>query len=296
MFVSGFTIVRNAIRYDYPFTESIRSLLPLVDEMVIAVGECVDGTRERILSIDSSKIRIIDTIWDNELTRGGLILGQQTNLALNACTGDWCFYLQADEVLHERDYPRLKRAMRINLNRPNIDGLSFRYHHFRADYFIRDPLPYRRQVRIVRGRSGVRSHGDACGFQVESRKLRSRSTGAWVYHYGYVKPPSRMAAKMEYFLRIYDGYQVTPGEKLKAEDYEWDLRTCEPFGGSHPQIMQARIAAMDWQAPSVHLTPRWRNHRFWSGLAQKNTRTFRRWAEVARNLILPQGGGQRKAS
>jgi len=105
-----------------------------------------------------------------------------------------------------------------------------------------------------------------------------------------------MAAKMEYFLRIYDGYHVTPGEKLKAEDYAWDLPTCETFGGSHPQIMQARIATMDWQAPSMHLTPRWRNHHFWSGLAQKNTRTFRRWAEVARNFILPKGGGQRKAS
>lgn len=288
MIVSGFTIVRNAVRYDYPVVESIQSLLPLVDEMVVAVGDCTDGTRERIVAINSPKIRIIDTIWDQHLTQGGVVLAEQTNLALDACTGDWCFYLQADEVLHERDYPRLRRAMKSNLNRPGIDGLSFRYHHFRADYFIRDPLPYRRQIRIVRRSPEIRSHGDACGFKIENRKLQSLSTGAWIYHYGYVKPPLRMAAKMSYFLSIYDGVKAVPDEELTAEDFEWDLSTCEPFSGTHPQIMHARIAAKDWQSPDVHLIPRWRNHRFWSGLARKNTRSFRRWAVAARNLMRPQ--------
>ena len=296
MFVSGFTIVRNALRYDYPVVESIRSLLPLVDEMVVAIGDSDDGTRERICSIDSPKIRVFDTVWDEGLRRGGQILAQQTNLALDACDGDWCFYLQADEVLHELDYPRLKRAMQANLNRRGVEGLSFRYHHFRADYGIRDPLPYRRQVRIVRPGIGIRSCGDACGFEVDGRKLRSAPTGAWVYHYGYVKPPNRMAAKMDYFMSLYDGRKVTPGEELKAEDYEWDLRTCEPFGGSHPNVMEARIAAKDWQAPSVQLIPRWRNHRFWSGLAHKNSRTIRRWASVAQEFVVPQGGRQRKTS
>ena len=286
MLVSGFTIVRNAVRYDYPVVESIRSLLPLVNEMVVAVGDSDDGTRERVLSIGSSKIRIIDTVWDENLRRGGMILAQQTDLALQACTGDWCFYLQADEVLHERDYPRLERTMRANLHRRSVEGLSFRYHHFRADYSIRDPLPYRRQVRIVRPGIGVHSFGDACGFQIDQRKLRTTSTGAWVYHYGYVKPPSRMAAKMDYFLSLYDGRKIKPGEELKAEDYEWDLRTCEPFRGSHPQVMSDRIAAMDWVAPSVQLIPRWRNHRFWSGLIHKNTRTFRRWADNARRAMV----------
>lgn len=296
MLVSGFTIVRNAVRYDYPVVESIRSLLPLVDEMVVAIGDGDDGTRERIESIDSPKIRVIDTVWDDGLRLGGLILAQQTNLALEACHGDWCFYLQADEVLHELDYPRLERAMQANLNRRSIEGLSFRYHHFRADYGIRDPLPYRRQVRIVRSGVGVQSCGDACGFEINGRKLRSVPTGAWVYHYGYVKPPSRMAAKMDYFMSLYDGRKVAPGEELKAEDYEWDLRTCEPFRGSHPKIMEARIAAMDWQAPCVQLIPRWRNHRFWSGLAHKNSRTIRRWAGVAQRFILPRGRQLRKAS
>ena len=254
--------------------------------------------------LDSKKAEIhanvVSAFYELLAAQARLTLSQSSldvaNLALDACKGEWAFHIQADEVLHELDYPRLERAMQANLNRRSIEGLSFRYHHFRADYGIRDPLPYRRQVRIVRSGVGVQSCGDACGFEINGRKLRSVPTGAWVYHYGYVKPPSRMAAKMDYFMSLYDGRKVVPGEELKAEDYEWDLRTCEPFRGSHPKIMEARIAAMDWQAPCVQLIPRWRNHRFWSGLAHKNSRTIRRWAGVAQRFILPRGRQLRKAS
>ncbi len=189
----------------------------------------------------------------------------------------WCFYLQADEVLHERDYPRLSRAMKANLHRQGIEGLSFRYHHFRADYAIRDPLPYRRQVRIVRPKVGVQSFGDACGFQVNGRKLRTRSTGAWIYHYGYVKPPSRMAAKMDYFLSLYDGRKIKPGEELKAEDYEWDLRTCEPFAGrTGSDASEDRGQGLASSSSSVDATLA--QPSILERFSHKNTRTFRRWA------------------
>lgn len=278
MQVSGFTIVRNAVHYDYPVVESITSILPIVDEMIVAVGDCCDSTRELICSIDSPKLRIIDTVWDDALRQGGRVLAEQTNIALDACRGDWCFYIQADEVVHERDLDRIQAMMRRQLDNPQIEGLSFRYHHFRADYTIRDPLPYRRQVRIVRPGIGVRSAGDACGFKIGERSLRSVASGAWMYHYGYVKPPKHMAAKMDYFLSLYDGRRVQPGAEQEAENYAWNLTTCEPFTASHPAVMQARIARKDWQTPLVTLTPRWRNPKFWRGLVHKNTRTIRRWA------------------
>jgi hypothetical protein len=171
--------------------------------------------------------------------------------------------------------------MHLNLKRTHVEGLSFRYHHFRADYKIRDPLPYRRQIRIVRPNIGIRSHGDACGFRLNDRKLHAASTGSWVYHYGYVKPPSRMSAKMDYFLSLYDGRKITPGEEISSEDYAWDLRTCEPFNQSHPAVMKERIAAKNWPTPIVQLVPKWRNSRFWRGLAHKNSRTLRRWSGKA---------------
>ncbi len=283
MQVSGFTIVRNAVRYDYPVVESIRSILPIVDEMIVAVGNSCDTTRQLVASIESPKIRIVDTVWDEQLRQGGNILAQQTNLALAECTGDWSFYLQADEVVHENDLDCIAGKMRRYLNHPTVEGLSFRYHHFRADYTIRDPLPYRRQIRIVRTGAGARSVGDACGFKVGDRELHSASTGAWMYHYGYVKPPKNMAAKMDYFLSLYDGRVVLPGDETEAESYAWNLATCERFSGSHPRVMNARIAAKDWETPNVKMISRWRNLKFWRGLAYKNTRTLRRWLAAAQS-------------
>lgn len=279
MRVAGFTIVRNAVRYDYPVVESILSALPLVDEMVVAVGSSCDGTRNLVESIGSPKIRLIDTVWDEHQRQGGTVLAQQTDLAMDASDGDWLLYIQADEVLHEADTERIRSAMHKYVNHPVVEGLSFRYHHFRADYGIRDPLPYRRQVRIVRPGIGIRSHGDACGFRVNGRKLQAAPTGAWVYHYGYVKPPANMSAKMDYFQSLYDGRQVIPGEESAAHEYAWNLATCERFTGTHPRVMADRIANKDWDTPDVELISRWQNPRFWSGLLHKNTRTLRRWVD-----------------
>ncbi|QDV22103.1 glycosyltransferase [Aureliella helgolandensis] len=285
MFVSGFTIVRNAVQYDYPVVESIRSILPAVDEMIVAVGNSCDATRELIESIGSPKIRIIDTVWDDAQRRGGTVLAQQTNLALAECTGDWCFYIQADEVVHEQDLARIQATMRRYEHSPSVDAISFRYHHFRADYGIRDPLPYRRQVRIVRPQRGIQSVGDACGFGRGDHKLKSVSCGAWIYHYGYVKPPQNMAAKNNYFQSLYDGRMVTPGEASEAREYAWNLRTCEAFQGTHPQVMNQRIANKNWETPPAKLVYRWRNPIYWQGLLYKNTRTFRRMSQFPRQLL-----------
>jgi hypothetical protein len=62
MRVSCFTFIRNGTKLKYPFVESIRSALPLCDEFIVAVGDCQDDTRERVLAIADPRIRIIDTV------------------------------------------------------------------------------------------------------------------------------------------------------------------------------------------------------------------------------------------
>ncbi len=281
MRVSAFTIVRNAVHYDYPVVESIRSALPLVDEFIVAVGNSHDGTRELIQSIQDERIRIIDTVWDESLRSGGLVLSQQTNLAMDHCDGDWLVYVQADEVLHEQDQHRLQKKMHRYLEHPTVEGLSFRYRHFRADYDICDPVPYRRQVRVIRPGIGIRSYGDACGFRRHGRKLRTVASGCWMYHYGFVRPPARLTAKMDYFTSLYDGRQVTPGEESELKEYTVSLASCERFRGSHPAVMQDRIRAKDWATPDVVLRSRWVNPNYWSGMLHKNTRALRRMAHTA---------------
>ena len=90
MKISGFTFVRNATRYYYPVKESILSVLPLVDEFIVALGEGHPGdrTREEIESIGSDKIRILDRVWDKDLMVDGKIYAHETNFALSQCTGD----------------------------------------------------------------------------------------------------------------------------------------------------------------------------------------------------------------
>ena len=64
MKVSGFMFIRNGSILGYPFIESIKSVLPICDEFVIAVGKSDDDTLSKIRAIKSKKIRIIETIWN----------------------------------------------------------------------------------------------------------------------------------------------------------------------------------------------------------------------------------------
>lgn len=276
MRVSGFSIIRDGVRFGYPFVESIRSLLPLVDEFVLAVGKSSDETLAWAQAIDSPKLHIFETEWDEQLRRGGQIMAQQTNLALDRCSGDWCFYLQGDEVIHEQDYDRIANAMRRYLPQQRVEGLSFRYRHFYGSYRLINPLPYRRQIRIVRSGIGVRSVGDACGFDIDGRKLRSKQTGAQMYHYGWVRDPAVQARKLAKFSQFYwennpDAKQGAPPPAVDtAPSYHFDTAACVPFEGSHPQAMAPAIAAQDWPEPPYRFTPRWRNAKWWDGFFKKN--------------------------
>ena len=124
MKISGFTIVRNAIKYDYPIVEAIMSILPLCDEMIVAVGKSEDDTLQLIRSIDSPKIKIIETIWDERLREGGKVLADETNKAFAAVSGesDWAFYIQGDEVIHEKYLPSIKASMEKFKNDASVDG------------------------------------------------------------------------------------------------------------------------------------------------------------------------------
>ena len=192
--ISGFAFCRNAVAFDYPIVESIRSILPIVDEYVVNVGRSDDGTLDLIRSIRDPRVRIFETEWDETLRRDGLIFSQQTNLALARCKGDWAFYLQADEVVHEDDLDRIVRRLERSHPRREVLGLLFRYLHFKGDYSSVDPWSYHWEVRIIRNDGRLRSIGDACGFgciedPVQQNlkagpRRRLAKSGARIFHYG----------------------------------------------------------------------------------------------------------------
>ena len=165
MLVSGFTIVRNVKRYHYPVLESIRSILPVCDEFVVNVGDSDDGTLDLIRSLGDPKIRIIETQWN--MAQGKTVLSEQTNAALAECQGEWAFYLQSDEVIHEADLPRLRKLMEAQRTNQDVDALRFKWMHFYGSYY-RYRIDYgwfQKQDRIIRNNGQVESFGDAYAFQ-----------------------------------------------------------------------------------------------------------------------------------
>mgnify|MGYP000016500721 CR=1 FL=1 len=192
MKVSGFTFIRNAILYDYPIVEAINSILPICDEFIVAVGQSEDQTIELIQSINSPKIKIIETLWDDSLRAGGRVLALETDKAFAAIASDsdWCFYIQGDECVHEKYLPIIKESMELNLPNKKVEGLLFNYLHFYGSYdFIGTARKwYRNEIRIIRNNKNISSFRDAQGFRIDNRKLNVKKIAAAVYHYGWVKP------------------------------------------------------------------------------------------------------------
>ncbi len=150
MKVSGFTIARNAVKYNYPIVESIKSILPLCDEFIVNVGDSDDRTLELIQSIKDPKIKIIQNKWD--FSRGEIVLAEQTNIALSKCSGDWAFYLQSDEVVHEKDLPKIRKLMQKYLNDDNVDTLRFKWLHFYGSFnrYRIDSGWFQKEDRIIK--------------------------------------------------------------------------------------------------------------------------------------------------
>ena len=249
MKISGFSFVRNAVLFDYPFLESIQSILPLCNEFVLAVGKSDDNTLSLIRSLESPKIRIIETVWDDTLRSGGKILADQTDIALDNVTGDWAFYLQADEVVHQDDLPIIERALSEYHADRNVEGLLFPYKHFYGSYaYIGSSRRwYRREIRIVRTGIGVRSWGDAQGFRIAGRKMRVKLVDASIYHYGWVKSPTKQQNKQKNFNRYWhddNWMKQNVGDSLEY-DYSSGGRL-EPFIETHPAVMKNRIANQNW--------------------------------------------------
>lgn len=272
MKVSGFTFCRDAVRFDYPIVESIRSILPIVDEYIVNVGKSEDGTLELIHSMENPKIKVIESVWDESLRKDGLVYSQQTNIALDHCTGDWAFYLQADEVVNEEDLPKLKTVMEQFLGDPKVLGFMFCYLHFKGDYYSIDPWMYRREIRIIRNNGKVRSMGDAVGFsKIENgnkQNLKSgvsfwKPTGARIFHYGWVKNPRTLNQKKRVQVTYYHGYDIPEHGKILFEKdvYSFDKYSIlKEFHGTHPSVMTDRIKQFPRLAPRKS---RWLNPRFY---------------------------------
>ena len=252
MKVTGFSFIRNAVNNDYPVVQAILSILPVCDEFVIAVGDCTDNTLELIEGIGSPKIKIIHTVWDESIREGGRTFAQETDKAYAAISKDtdWAFYIQGDECVHENYLPVIKKAMEENLNNKNVEGLLFKYLHFYGSYdFVASSRRwYRNEVRILKFDPGVHSYRDAQGFRKNGRKIKVKPIDAYIYHYGWVQPPTGLGNKVRNFNKFY--HEDSWIQEHLPENIEFDYGNADRlirFEGTHPQVMQIRIEVSNWK-------------------------------------------------
>jgi hypothetical protein len=268
MIISGFTMGKNARKLYYPMKQSVQSILPIVDEFIVVLGDsdADDKTREEIESIGSDKIRIIDTVWDIEKYPRGMEHAHQTDIAKSYCKGDWLFYLQSDEVVHEDDLPEIQKRCEELLDDKEVEGLLFNYIHFWGDFehYQNNHCWYRKEIRIVRNRPDIHSWESAQSFRKiedfdgihyrqkeNTQKLYVADAHARIFHYGWVRPPELMNSKIKSFSINHRGVKKV-GEMEKMDlfrgyfDYG-NLDKLPRYTETHPAVMKDWIKQFNWK-------------------------------------------------
>jgi glycosyltransferase involved in cell wall biosynthesis len=264
--ISGFTFIRNGVELGFPFEASIRSLLPLVDEFVVVVGQSNDDTLARIHAIDSPKIRVIETIWNERMADRGFVYAQQKMIAQYACTGDWAFYLEGDEVVHEAELANIRASVDQHHHNPAVEALVFDYFHFYGtpDFVANSPAWYRRECRLIR--NTIRSYApDGQYWLITSDHKKGRNpqaalANAHIYHYGWVRSNEAMQKKLDQVSKFWSHGAPT------VRYSQFDAQVLQPFTGTHPELVKPWLDSSAEKSftidPDYKLTKREKRHRW----------------------------------
>ena len=264
MKISGFSMGKNVGKLYYPVKESIMSVLPIVDEFIFALGDCDenDNTLSEIESINSEKIKIIHTKWDIDKYPRGMEHAHQTDIAKEACSGDWLFYIQNDELLHEKYHEQIKNLCIKHIDDKEVEGFLFDYKHFYGDYdhYHFSHVWYKHEIRIIRNNPEIHSWESAQSFrkipnfdginyriQEGTYKLKVIDSGAEIYHYGWVRPPELMKKKNKAFETNHFGVKVANVNANKDNFSYGPLNRLKVFKGTHPAVLKDWMAKFDWK-------------------------------------------------
>ena len=251
MKIAGFTIIKNAVTNDFPIVEAIGSILPVVDEMIVLMGDSSDETTALIEAIGDPKIKIHHSVWNKNLRKGGAVLADETDKAF-ALVGDeytWAFYIQGDEVVHEKYHATIRAACEKYASDTEVQGLLFKYKHFYGTYdYVGDSRKwYANEIRIIRNNKAISAYRDAQGFRIGRTKLPVACVDASIYHYGWVKSPAQMRKKLKESSVYWNDDTAMEKIKLSPEDYDFTgFDSLEKFTGTHPRVMVDRIQKKNW--------------------------------------------------
>ena len=226
---------------DFHFEESISSILPLCDEYVAVIGQSDDDTLERVKAIGDPKIRIVETVWNENMNDRGFIYGQQKMIGMFHCTGDWAFYLEGDEVLHETELPTFRESMERYIDDPEVEAFYFDFFHFYGVPSQVGIAGYRRAPRIIRNSIRAIAPGGLYFVVMDKNKKgrypKAMHAGGHIYHYGHVRAVERMNEKIRRVAKYWGG-----DPSVMRSYGHIDLAELRPFDGTHPAIVESWLA------------------------------------------------------
>jgi hypothetical protein len=240
MKISGCTFIRNGVTLGYPFIESIKCLLMICDEVVVAVSaNNADNTLQLIKELNDPKLIIIETTWNNNMQVGGYVYGQQKMTAQFNCSGDWVFYLECDEIIHQDDIPMIKAKLHYYLADPKVEAIAFKYYHFYGtpNLIANSPRWYKSEARIIK--NNIRSYApDGLFWVVLTTNKKGRYPNAillncYIYHYGHTRLAKYMSTKNKQVAHYWK--QEVHQDFLHYGNI--DPKTLNKFTGHHPTIM-----------------------------------------------------------
>lgn len=212
MKTSGLLIIRNGVECGYTFQEALLTLDAVCDEIIVCEGYSTDSTFDEIESLKNPKIKIFRDAW--ERCADGSEFARVTNLGLRRCTGDYIFYLQADELVHENDLPGLREAIASG----QYNSISFGFVHLRYDFGsqIANDV-YTRAIRVIRNIPEIVSIQDGFDF---GGGITPGLASQWViYHAGYVFLANILAKMINHYQEFY----VTQATYRQRHDIAVDL-------------------------------------------------------------------------
>lgn len=109
--LAGLITIRNGFTLDYPWVEVGQSLLGVCDELVIGDISSEDGTWDyaQEWAAKDKRVTLVRTEWTNPI-RTDQWWPEVLNRTREHAKSQHVLHLDGDEIIHEDDYPSIRRA------------------------------------------------------------------------------------------------------------------------------------------------------------------------------------------
>lgn len=244
MTLGGVFFIKDGIRFDYCFKESIKCLCELCDEVsVVEVGSTDNTIRElnQLKELYSNLIvtNIPKDDWDSRNGRERISFYQ--NIALSMLSTEYYYLQQADEVTHEDCFPEIRKAIETG-----GEAFYVTRKNLWKDCNHELDVPQERKpcsTEIIRlAKSHYKSVDD--GESLEAPASTEFLNEIVIWHYGFVRRKEVMKAKI---MNMQDGvFEIPHDPKLdNMEVFDWSAWFSEsdlkPITEEHPKFIKEWI-------------------------------------------------------